>query len=101
MLQDGVKNYYEDEKSQTFMDSIQTYFQCCGVNDGGDDYLPNDPPETCHQDDLLKPCQSQFYEWIESKLFVVAFVAIGISVVMILGMIFSMVLCCAIRDTVA
>ncbi|XP_005105414.2 CD9 antigen isoform X2 [Aplysia californica] len=101
MLKDGVENYYKDEKSQTFMDSIQTYFQCCGWRDGGVDYLPEDPPETCHQDDVLKPCQSQFYEWIESKLVIVAGVAIGIAVVMILGMIFSMVLCCAIRDTVA
>ncbi|XP_055899246.1 CD9 antigen-like isoform X2 [Biomphalaria glabrata] len=101
-LEDGVNQYYKDENKRRYMDYIQTDFDCCGYNKGDLDYteVPK-VPKSCHRDYYTKPCTTALYNWAESKLIIIAGVAIGIAVVLILGMVFSMVLCCAIRDTVA
>uniref|UniRef100_A0A8B9J7N7 Tetraspanin 2b n=1 Tax=Astyanax mexicanus TaxID=7994 RepID=A0A8B9J7N7_ASTMX len=44
-------------------------------------------------------CESAIEEFFNSKLFIIGYVGIGIAGVMIIGMIFSMVLCCAIRNS--
>ncbi|GFN93909.1 tetraspanin [Plakobranchus ocellatus] len=134
MLEDGVNNYYKDEKQRAFIDSIQSYFNCCGHKNGNTDYLVvGDIPDSCNRDDYHKfhccgwdkgaddfekgldkgappscdsdnyekPCNDQFYKWLENRLVVIAAVAIGVAVVLIMGMAFSLILCCAIRDTLA
>uniref|UniRef100_A0A2C9JXG8 Tetraspanin n=1 Tax=Biomphalaria glabrata TaxID=6526 RepID=A0A2C9JXG8_BIOGL len=105
-LEDGVNQYYKDENKRRYMDYIQTDFHCCGYKKGFADYsltetVVNKPVDSCSPSDVLKPCTTALYNWAESKLIIIAGVAIGIAVVLILGMVFSMVLCCAIRDTVA
>ncbi|XP_059150676.1 CD9 antigen-like isoform X2 [Physella acuta] len=101
MLKEGVEKYYEDSNQKAFMDTIQTSFHCCGWDKGIADYgVPSELPN-CALETFTKPCNDALYSWLESRLIIIAGIAIGIAVVMILGMIFSMVLCCAIRDTVA
>ncbi|KAK6191494.1 hypothetical protein SNE40_003168 [Patella caerulea] len=100
MLEDAVNGYYTDNtgQSKTFMDTVQTNLECCGSYSGATDYaLTGDIPESC-SGHLAIPCSGKFNEFMSSNLMIVAGVAIGIAVVLILGMIFSMVLCCAIRD---
>ncbi|XP_076874959.1 tetraspanin-2 [Brachyhypopomus gauderio] len=46
-----------------------------------------------------KSCELAIEEFFNSKLFIIGYVGIGIAGVMIIGMIFSMVLCCAIRNS--
>lgn len=99
ILKEGVENYKENPE---FMDSVQEYFHCCGWKNGFADYvLDAGQIPKCSLDTYLKPCNSELYKWIEDRLVIVAGVAIGFAVKMILGMIFSMLLCCAIRDQVA
>jgi len=97
ILKEGVDNYENDSKSKEMMDSIQSTMQCCGYDKGLTDYPVLLPP-AC-SDNIFTPCTEPLYKWFEERLIVVAGVAIGIAVVMILGMIFSLVLCCAIRDS--
>ncbi|KTG31401.1 hypothetical protein cypCar_00014599 [Cyprinus carpio] len=47
----------------------------------------------------VNTCHEAIEEFFNSKLFIVSYVGIGIAGVMIIGMIFSMVLCCAIRNS--
>ncbi|CAL1532430.1 unnamed protein product [Lymnaea stagnalis] len=102
-LKEAVENYDKNEAQKALMDGVQNYFQCCGYKNGIADYGLSGVTEssTCKADNIMKPCSSALYSWVESKLIIIAGVAIGIAVVLILGMVFSMVLCCAIRDTVA
>uniref|UniRef100_A0A3Q3B8W3 Tetraspanin 2a n=1 Tax=Kryptolebias marmoratus TaxID=37003 RepID=A0A3Q3B8W3_KRYMA len=44
-------------------------------------------------------CFAAIQEFFEKKLYIIGYIGIGIAGVMILGMVFSMVLCCAIRNT--
>ncbi|CAB1424348.1 unnamed protein product [Pleuronectes platessa] len=47
----------------------------------------------------LQDCETGIKDFFNSKLYIIGYVGIGIAGVMIIGMIFSMVLCCAIRNT--
>uniref|UniRef100_A0A3Q2YV32 Tetraspanin 2a n=1 Tax=Hippocampus comes TaxID=109280 RepID=A0A3Q2YV32_HIPCM len=47
----------------------------------------------------IKDCLSAITDFFNNKLHVIGYIGIGIGGVMILGMIFSMVLCCAIRNS--
>uniref|UniRef100_A0A8K9WPD0 Tetraspanin n=1 Tax=Oncorhynchus mykiss TaxID=8022 RepID=A0A8K9WPD0_ONCMY len=44
-------------------------------------------------------CEVGIKEFFNSKLYIIGYVGIGIAGVMVIGMIFSMVLCCAIRNS--
>ncbi|ESP05060.1 hypothetical protein LOTGIDRAFT_202951 [Lottia gigantea] len=102
MLDDAVKNYYKDEHSKNFMDTVQNGFKCCGSYKGVVDYgfatiINLDVPEACDKYPLTG-CNEKYYAFMAEYCMIVAGIAIGIAVILILGMIFSMVLCCAIRD---
>uniref|UniRef100_A0A8C6KYR5 Tetraspanin 2b n=1 Tax=Nothobranchius furzeri TaxID=105023 RepID=A0A8C6KYR5_NOTFU len=47
----------------------------------------------------LQDCESRIEEFFNNKLYIIGYVGIGIAGVMIIGMIFSMVLCCAVRNS--
>ncbi|XP_025086668.1 CD9 antigen-like [Pomacea canaliculata] len=97
-----IRDYETNEQSASFMDGIQQTFDCCGSKIGAKDYDRYDSvPKSCIAENYDKPCEKEFFNWIAEHLIVVAGVAIAIAIVLILGMIFSMVLCCAIRYTVA
>ncbi|KAL7976322.1 hypothetical protein Chor_002541 [Crotalus horridus] len=64
---------------------------CCG---------PVGVPEPDYQDTCPEnpmPCPKAIEDFFKNKLNVIAAVGIAVAVVMIFGMIFSMILCCAIR----
>ncbi|XP_049588569.1 tetraspanin-2a [Syngnathus scovelli] len=66
---------------------------CCGGSTPAStsDLCADAPEET-------KDCLSAITDFFNDKLHVIGYIGIGIGGVMILGMIFSMVLCCAIRN---
>uniref|UniRef100_H3BGV6 Tetraspanin 2 n=1 Tax=Latimeria chalumnae TaxID=7897 RepID=H3BGV6_LATCH len=67
---------------------------CCG--DGNRDKIEATcPKETKEAED----CITVIKEFFNTKLYIIAVVGIAIAGVMIFGMIFSMVLCCAIRNS--
>ncbi|XP_072453114.1 CD9 antigen-like [Notamacropus eugenii] len=78
--------------------AIHHALDCCGLT-GVLDQLITD---TCPNKDLIstvtiKPCPIATEEVFNNKFHIIGAVGIGIAVVMIFGMIFSMILCCAIR----
>lgn len=65
---------------------------CCGGS------TPD--PTMCPEEEAEKQdCLAAIKNFLNEKLHIIGFVGIGIAGVMIIGMIFSMVLCCAIRNT--
>uniref|UniRef100_H2ZVA6 CD9 antigen n=1 Tax=Latimeria chalumnae TaxID=7897 RepID=H2ZVA6_LATCH len=78
--------------------AIHTGLDCCGI--GG--ILEPLVRDTCPKKDLLdeftrKSCIVAINDVFTSKLNLIGGIGIGIAVIMIFGMIFSMILCCAIR----
>ena len=71
---------------------------CCGIAGPLEQFIS----DTCPKKQLLesfqvKPCPEAISEVFNNKFHIIGAVGIGIAVVMIFGMIFSMILCCAIR----
>ncbi|KAH9500572.1 cd9 antigen [Bulinus truncatus] len=83
-LEKGVKEYHDKESAKNFMDSVQTSLHCCGYKLGATDYIQSGvaPSSSCQIADAAKPCTSALYSWAESKLIIIAGVAIGIAVVL-------------------
>ncbi|XP_051952827.1 CD9 antigen-like isoform X2 [Xyrauchen texanus] len=79
---------------------IQRGLNCCGPS--------RDPPghteETCPKKEgldvlITKSCPDAIDEIFSSKLHIIGGVGIGIGMIMVFGMIFSLMLCCAIQKT--
>lgn len=102
-LNKAVKDYYDEKKpyAKNLMDNVQTNFECCGSALASGDYLfyITAIPKTCTN--IATPCNKKLFEYFADNLIIIAGVGIGIGVVMLLGMVFSMLLCCAIREVVA
>lgn len=79
--------------------AFQHGLKCCGIVGALDPLVK----ETCPETDgiiatlTMPTCPAAINEVFNSKLHIIGGVGIGIAVIMIFGMIFSMVLCCAIR----
>ncbi|XP_072540764.1 tetraspanin-2a [Salminus brasiliensis] len=89
-----LQNFYTDSLSDTGNNtSISSIYHktldCCGVS------VQN--PTLC-PDFEGKDCITAINDFFNEKLFIIGYVGIGIAGIMIIGMIFSMVLCCAIRN---
>ncbi|XP_075945144.1 CD9 molecule a isoform X1 [Anarhichas minor] len=90
----------EDERLKETLRVIQTGLNCCGpagsVVESAKDTCPRgDPLEEL----IAKSCPDAIDDVFDSKLHVIGGVGITIGVVMVFGMIFSMLLCCAIRKS--
>ncbi|XP_016125819.1 CD9 molecule b isoform X1 [Sinocyclocheilus grahami] len=96
-------NTYKDTKQEALKETlraIQYGLQCCGTSGT----IFDGAAETCPKKEGLENfvttnCPDAIKEIFTSRLHVIGGVGIGIGVVMIFGMIFSMLLCCAIRRT--
>nr|XP_023655889.1 CD9 antigen-like [Paramormyrops kingsleyae] len=71
---------------------------CCGASSPSPDWMK----DTCPKKEGLEQyittsCPSAITDIFNSKLHIIGGVGIGIGVIMIFGMIFSMMLCCAIK----
>lgn len=98
-LNEGVEHYFDEGSSQReFMNMVQNDFECCGATKGILDY-PADKVSTvepCRR--FITPCNDKLFKFVKDNLLIIAGVAIGVAVILILGMIFSLILCCALRD---
>ncbi|KAJ3601856.1 hypothetical protein NHX12_029618 [Muraenolepis orangiensis] len=65
---------------------------CCGGSTPDPALCPDTEEDT-------KDCLTAITDFFNEKLYIIGFVGIGVAGVMVLGMIFSMVLCCAIRNS--
>ncbi|KAF7668716.1 hypothetical protein LDENG_00289750 [Lucifuga dentata] len=90
---EDVQNFYtktyNDNNNGTLITSYQKVLKCCGTKAS-----PCSDPQPGTKD-----CEAGIKEFFNSKLYIIGYVGIGIAGVMIIGMIFSMVLCCAIRNS--
>ncbi|KAJ8003107.1 hypothetical protein DPEC_G00165940 [Dallia pectoralis] len=94
---------YQDTKQETLKETlrlIQTGLDCCGPTGSAVDF----DKDTCPPRDVLdlhitKSCPDAIDEVFDSKLHIIGGVGIVIGVIMVFGMIFSMLLCCAIRKS--
>lgn len=96
-LYKAIEDYEDKPSAKELMINVQNHFHCCGVKEGVGDY--GNKHHDCTSD-LGVGCAPKLEEFFKENMIIIAGVAIGIGVVMILGMIFSMMLCCAIRDIV-
>lgn len=88
----------KDELQRETLKAIHTALDCCGLAGGVEQFIS----DICPKKDVLstitlKPCPEAIRDVFENKFHIIGAVGIGIAVVMVFGMIFSMVLCCAIR----
>lgn len=90
---EDVQNFYvtkyNESNNGTLITTYQKILNCCGTIDNP---CPDLAPDT-------KNCESGIKDFFNNKLYIIGYVGIGIAGVMIIGMIFSMVLCCAIRNS--
>ncbi|XP_062990467.1 CD9 antigen [Elgaria multicarinata webbii] len=96
---DEMENFYKatyDKKSEPSaretLKAIHHALNCCGYAG----VLEAAISETCPKG-VTQPCPTAIKDFFTTKLNVIGAVGIGVGVVMIFGMIFSMILCCAIR----
>ncbi|KAM5263883.1 CD9 antigen isoform 5-T5 [Ctenodactylus gundi] len=88
----------KDEPQRETLKVIHKALNCCGVAGVVEQFIS----DICPKKDFLenfqvKPCPEAIKEVFDNKFHIIGAVGIGIAVVMIFGMIFSMILCCAIR----
>ncbi|CAL8071576.1 unnamed protein product [Calicophoron daubneyi] len=104
MLEQGVKDRAAANPNELrWMDTIQIMFQCCGYN-GQIDYGLSPPSSCCRNlqcelKDALIPylegCKQRM-DSIMYNFFVIGIVVVVIALVELIGLIFSMTLCCAV-----
>ncbi|KAI7807337.1 tetraspanin-2a [Triplophysa rosa] len=91
-----VQNYYEvimeNDNATVITKMYHIVLDCCGTEE-------TRPTALCTADSSDKDCLKAIEDFFIDKLFIIGYVGIGIAGVMIIGMIFSMVLCCAIRNS--
>ncbi|XP_071398416.1 tetraspanin-2a [Centroberyx affinis] len=80
-----------NSNSTAIASMYHTVLNCCGGS------TPN--PALCPEVEETKDCLTAITDFFNEKLCIIGYVGIGIAGVMIIGMIFSMVLCCAIRNS--
>ncbi|XP_077464536.1 CD9 antigen isoform X2 [Stigmatopora argus] len=90
---EDVQNFYattyNENTNSTLIISYQKVLNCCGT-------LANN----CSDQELdVKDCETGIKDFFNTKLYIIGYVGIGIAGIMIIGMIFSMVLCCAVRNS--
>ncbi|XP_051568685.1 tetraspanin-2-like [Myxocyprinus asiaticus] len=91
-----VQNYYEfamkNENASTVTSMYHNVLECCGTKSSRPAFL-------CTESHSYKDCIKAIEDFFNEKLFIIGYVGIGIAGVKITGMVFSMVLCCAIRNS--
>ncbi|KAJ8258024.1 hypothetical protein GJAV_G00192310 [Gymnothorax javanicus] len=110
-----VQKFYSESLNENNNGTIASIYHrvldCCGVKDSQTNLCTDiakraeeeEPVDKESEAGKSKPemqdCTSAITEFFDSKLYIIGYVGIGIAGVMIIGMIFSMVLCCAIRNS--
>merc|ERR1712002_204667 len=81
--------------SKELMNNIQQNLQCCGAMKGAEDYNTKAPAECEYF--KHKPCSTELFNIFGRNLVLIISLAVGVGAVMIIGLTFSLFLCCAIR----
>ncbi|CAL8340302.1 unnamed protein product [Lota lota] len=87
-----AENSDPNYNSTTIASIYHTVLHCCGGSTPDQALCPDTEEDT-------KDCLTAITDFFNEKLYIIGFVGIGVAGVMVLGMIFSMVLCCAIRNS--
>lgn len=87
-VQNFYTSTYNENNNSTVIMSYQKVLNCCGTT-----------TSPCTDATDIKDCESGIKDFFNNKLYIIGYVGIGIAGIMIIGMIFSMVLCCAIRNS--
>ncbi|KAM9313002.1 CD9 antigen [Gastrophryne carolinensis] len=93
---------YKKTQTDSLKDSLKTIhyaLNCCGVTPVLDALISDIcPPKDIVGTFTQQSCPAAIESVFNQKLHIIGAVGLGIAAVMIFGMIFSMVLCCAIRN---
>lgn len=96
-------NKYKSTGQDTLRETlrlIQIGLDCCGPTGTVEEFAKDTCPQREGLEQLItKSCPDAIEEVFDSKLHIIGGVGITIGVVMVFGMIFSMLLCCAIRKS--
>ncbi|KAL5006685.1 hypothetical protein ScPMuIL_015491 [Solemya velum] len=87
VLKAAVKKYDTDKSSKQLMDNIQLDFNCCGATKGIEDYTLTIRAEmrtSCGLNQAT-PCNKKVHQFFADNLLIIAGVAIGIAVILILA----------------
>ncbi|XP_037702174.1 CD9 antigen isoform X2 [Choloepus didactylus] len=88
----------KDEPQRETLKAIHYALDCCGLVGGVEQFISDICPKKDFVSNIsMKPCPDAIREVFNNKFHIIIAVAIGVAVVMVFGMIFSLVLCCAIR----
>ncbi|KAJ8787196.1 hypothetical protein J1605_005782 [Eschrichtius robustus] len=88
----------KDEPQRETLKAIHYALDCCGLAGGVEQFISDICPKKDTLENLtMKSCPEAIEEVFQNQFHIIGAVGIGIAVVMIFGMIFSMILCCAIR----
>ncbi|XP_054906248.1 tetraspanin-2a [Poeciliopsis prolifica] len=98
-IAEEIQKFYSDSIADNNINGTaiaqiyHTTLNCCGTTnlDTKPDLCPDQPEDT--------DCHTAILNFFDEKLLIIGYIGIGIAGVMIIGMIFSMVLCCAIRNS--
>ncbi|KAF5911013.1 hypothetical protein HPG69_000978 [Diceros bicornis minor] len=96
-LKDSIRRYHTDNSTKAAWDSIQSFLQCCGVNNRSD--WTHGVPSSCPQDQLVKGCYVKAEQWFYSNFLYIGIITICVCVVQVLGMSFALTLNCQIDKT--
>ncbi|XP_017679407.1 PREDICTED: CD9 antigen [Lepidothrix coronata] len=102
---DELKEFYMDtykKRTQPGAKETLTAFQlalnCCGLTGSIEQmFMETCPKKTLTEAITVKSCPAAIDDVFKSKFNVIGAVGLCIAVMMVIGMIFSMILCCAIR----
>lgn len=96
-------NKYKSTGQDTLKETlrlIQIGLNCCGPTGTVEEFAKDTcPPRDGLEQLITKSCPDAIEEVFDSKLHIIGGVGVTIGVVMVFGMIFSMLLCCAIRKS--
>ncbi|XP_059843557.1 CD9 molecule a [Hypanus sabinus] len=91
---------HKDKSKEAALIAIQKGLDCCGIGGTLEPLIRSTcPSKTLLEEFQRRSCLQVIDEIFNGKLYIIGAVGIGIGIVMIFGMIFSMVLCCAIRNS--
>ncbi|KGL84553.1 CD9 antigen [Tinamus guttatus] len=100
-LKEFYMETYEKRSQVTARETLKAFqlaLNCCGITGGLEQqFMDTCPKKSFLESFAVKSCPDAIDDVFNSKLNVIGAVGLGIAIIMIFGMIFSMVLCCAIR----
>nr|CAD7414091.1 unnamed protein product [Timema poppensis] len=112
-LKESVDNYHNNSTAKAEMDSLQISFQCCGANGPTDYDVTRLPPSCCTANDgnpclpittdlnrlaFQTGCVQALKDYVQHYGAVIGGVALGVGVVMLIGIISGLCLASSIRN---